>query len=62
MNLIYHEIKKLICEYYKCDHPEIKEMILSDIQLLNEALVLSKLPPYCINGLSKKKKTKPYLP
>lgn len=52
MNLIYHEIKRLIVDYYKCDSPATKELILSDIKLLNEALLLSKLTPYCFNDLS----------
>lgn len=46
MRLIYHELKKLTCDFYKCDSPVIKEMILSDILLLNKALILSKLPSY----------------
>ena len=39
MTIIYKELIKLMDEYYKCDSLMTKEMILSDIQLLTEALL-----------------------
>ncbi|MFJ7828521.1 hypothetical protein [Psychrobacillus sp. NPDC096623] len=39
MNIIYKELIKLMDDYYKCDSMMTKELILSDIKLLTEALL-----------------------
>lgn len=39
-----HELKRLTDDYYKCDSPEIKELINNHMKLLSEALFLSDLP------------------
>ena len=44
IELICHELKRLANDYYKCDHPDIKEQIYVDMELLSEALFLSDLP------------------
>jgi len=41
IELICHELKRLVDDYYKCDNPLIKEQIHSDIKLLSKALFLS---------------------
>lgn len=41
MNLIYIELTRLVDDYNKCENLLIKELILSDINLLNKALLLS---------------------
>ncbi|MCI2254164.1 MULTISPECIES: hypothetical protein [unclassified Domibacillus] len=38
--ILSNELGKLINDYYRYDDPEIKELIQSDIQLLNEAISL----------------------
>lgn len=40
MELIVHEIYRLIDDYYKCDNFQIKELIISDIIFLSEAYLL----------------------
>jgi hypothetical protein len=55
MNLLYHEMNRLINDYYKCDSHVIKELIYNDIKLLNNALFLSNLPYYFINDLKLEK-------
>lgn len=40
MNLISYELTKLVDDYYRCDIFNIKELILSDIYLLTEAVTL----------------------
>ena len=40
MNLIYHELNRLIDDYFNCNDLLIKEMILSDIHLLSEAILI----------------------
>ncbi len=42
MSLIYYELKRLVDDYYKCEHFIIKEQILSDIKFLTEALIFSE--------------------
>ena len=44
MNLIYKELTKLIDDYYRCESIVLKEQILSDIQLLTEALCYLDAP------------------
>ncbi|WP_419961861.1 hypothetical protein [Psychrobacillus sp. BM2] len=38
--LIYKELNHLIDDYYKCPFTHMKEQIISDINLLTEALLL----------------------
>ncbi|WP_166786671.1 hypothetical protein [Jeotgalibacillus salarius] len=38
MFLIYYELKRLVDDYYKCTNTKIKDLILSDIQLLTDSL------------------------
>ncbi|WP_225986191.1 hypothetical protein [Psychrobacillus glaciei] len=40
MTLMKHELKLLLDDYDKCDNLSIKEQILIDIYLLNEALTI----------------------
>lgn len=40
MTLMKHELELLLDDYYKCDNLSIKEKILIDINLLNEALTI----------------------
>ncbi|MDF2065550.1 MULTISPECIES: hypothetical protein [Bacillaceae] len=40
MELIVHEIYRLVDDYYKCDNFQIKEQIISDIIFLSEAYLL----------------------
>lgn len=44
IELICHELKRLVDDYYKCDNPTIREIIHADIKLLSYALFLSDLP------------------
>lgn len=44
IELICHELKRLVDDYYKCNNTEIKDQIHCDIMLLSEALFLSDLP------------------
>ena len=44
IELMVHELKRLVNDYYNCDDPILKESIHSDIELLSEALYLSDLP------------------
>lgn len=44
IELIVRELKRLTDDYYKCDKPEIKELIYSDLELLSEVLFISDLP------------------
>lgn len=39
INLIYHELTRLVDDYYKCDNYQIKELILNDINFLSEAIL-----------------------
>ncbi|MDX1700350.1 MAG: hypothetical protein R3250_07010 [Melioribacteraceae bacterium] len=41
MELISIELTRLVDDYFKCDNFDVKKLILSDIQLLTEALVIS---------------------
>lgn len=43
-DLINHELIRLEEDYFKCDISIIKEQILTDINLLNEALILINQP------------------
>jgi hypothetical protein len=49
IELICHELKRLLDDYYRCDNPEIKKSIDYDIKLLSKALCLSDLPE-CISS------------
>ena len=49
IELICHELKRLTNDYYKCENPDIKELIHRDLKLLSEALFLSDLPDECHN-------------
>lgn len=40
MELVIHELNRLIDDYHKCDDLLIKEQIFIDIQLLRDALLL----------------------
>ncbi len=40
MELIAHEIYRLIDDYYKCENLQIKEQLMRDIILLSEAYLL----------------------
>lgn len=40
MELVVHEIKRLVKDYYKCPDLQLKEQILMDIELLKDALLL----------------------
>lgn len=42
--LICHELKRLVNDYYKCENKDIKGQIYSDILLLSEALFLCDQP------------------
>ncbi len=44
IELICHELKRLMDDYYKCEDAELKVQIQSDIKLLSKALFLSDLP------------------
>ncbi|MEK4670341.1 MULTISPECIES: hypothetical protein [unclassified Niallia] len=44
IELICHELKRLMDDYYKCEDPAIKQQIHHDIKLLSEGLFLSDLP------------------
>lgn len=44
IELICHELKRLMDDYYKCEDAELKVEIHSDIKLLSNALFLSDLP------------------
>ena len=44
IELICHELKRLMDDYYNCEEPAIKEQIHHDIKLLSEGLFLSDLP------------------
>lgn len=44
IELICHELKRLVDDYYKCDNLAVREIIHSDIKLLSQALFLSDLP------------------
>jgi len=43
-DLINHELIRLEEDYYKCDVFIIKKQIITDIKLLNDALVLINQP------------------
>ncbi len=43
MELVVHEIKRLVEDFYKCPNFLIKEQILKDIELLKDALLLLKI-------------------
>jgi hypothetical protein len=49
IELICHELKRLVDDYYKYDSPVIKEQILCDIKLLSEVLFRSDLPDCIID-------------
>ena len=38
--LIYKELNRLVDDYYKCPELHIKELILTDLKLLTDALLL----------------------
>ena len=38
--LIYKELNQLVDDYYKCPELHIKELILTDLKLLTDALLL----------------------
>lgn len=42
MNLIFHELTRLIDDYYKCEDSIIKKQIFDDIQFLTEAYLQIK--------------------
>ena len=44
MKLILHEIRRLEQDYYNCDISFIKELILSDIRLLINAVFIIEEP------------------
>lgn len=44
IELICHELKRLMDDYYKCNDAKLKEQIHCDIKLLSKALFLSDLP------------------
>lgn len=44
IELICHELKRLMEDYYKCKDAKLKEQIYCDIKLLSKALYLSDLP------------------
>ncbi|PAD27366.1 hypothetical protein CHH62_02170 [Niallia circulans] len=44
IELICHEIKRLMDDYYKCQNAKLKKQIQSDIKLLSNVLYLSDLP------------------
>jgi hypothetical protein len=44
IELICHELKRLMDDYYNCEDPAIKQQIHQDIKLLSEGLFLSDLP------------------
>jgi len=44
MKLMFIELTRLVDDFYNCDNLLIKKQILKDINLLNEALVLSEYP------------------
>ena len=46
IELICHELKRLTDDFYKCDNPNIKRMIQSDIELLSKVLFISDIPEY----------------
>ena len=43
-DFLKYELIRLENDYYKCDIPIIKEQILIDIKLLNDALILINQP------------------
>ena len=55
--LIYKELNQLVDDYYKCSDLQIKELILTDLQLLTDALLLitsepnssTDSPLHCLN-------------
>jgi hypothetical protein len=47
IELICHELKRLVDDYYRCDIMILKQQIYSDIKLLSEALFLSDQATYC---------------
>lgn len=42
MNLIIHEVDRLVDDYYKCEITHIREQIINDIDFLMEAYLLWK--------------------
>lgn len=44
IELICHELKRLMDDYYKCEDAKLKVEIHSDIKLLSNALFLSDFP------------------
>jgi hypothetical protein len=44
IELICHELKRLMDDYFKCEDSELQEQIHKDIKLLSKALFLSDLP------------------
>ncbi|MDF2066574.1 hypothetical protein [Bacillus sp. Cr_A10] len=40
MDLVKHEINRLVDDYYKCEITQIKEQIINDIDFLTEAYLL----------------------
>ena len=47
--LIYKELNQLVDDYYKCSDLQIKELILTDLQLLTDALLLLTAEPNSSN-------------
>lgn len=41
IELVCLEMKRLTNDYYKCDNPEMRDLIYDDIKLLSKALFLS---------------------
>ncbi|MFJ7826145.1 hypothetical protein [Psychrobacillus sp. NPDC096623] len=40
ISLLYKELNRLVDDYYKCPELQIKELILSNLKLLTDALLL----------------------
>ena len=43
MQMVMYEINRLLDDYSKCPDSRIKELILTDIELLRDALILSNI-------------------
>ena len=50
--LIYKELNQLVDDYYKCSDLQIKELILTDLQLLTDALLLLTAEPNSFSNSS----------
>ena len=43
MEMVVHELNRLVDDYYKCPNSVIKEQILRDIKLLRDALLINDI-------------------